>query len=287
VPDTLDWRLYYPLAVGHVWEYMDDNFPLLGFPRYERREIVADTVLGGDTYLVQRTRSYDTGLQVTYERHEFLRYDTTGRRIVHLQTEGCCPGAYEYPTCGLAEAFDQTIECGAGVRVHLSGGYDENGPVYVSGDAIRVKAVKHFCFAGPCISLAHGVGDIGGVPEGGNNTISLIYVRLDGAAYGASVVATSSEPAADRPGGFGLVAVYPSPTAGRAVVAYREPSGSGVLLEVFDLLGRRVWHRRQPAAGPGPQHAEVDGTGWAAGVYLVRATADDGRHETRRLVLHR
>ncbi len=44
--DTLDWKRYYPLAVGNLWEYHEAEIRA----DQSRFTLVSDTVVGGRTY---------------------------------------------------------------------------------------------------------------------------------------------------------------------------------------------------------------------------------------------
>ena len=79
IPDTLDWRRYFPLAEGNVWEYqVSEGEPLL------RREIIGDTVAFGHSYYLMEERSYELKFGTSDElelwsiRTLFTRYDTLG-----------------------------------------------------------------------------------------------------------------------------------------------------------------------------------------------------------------
>ncbi|MGB3542818.1 hypothetical protein [Rubrivirga sp.] len=43
--DSLDWKRYYPLAVGNIWEYHDAE----GFNDQFRHTLVSDTTVGDQT----------------------------------------------------------------------------------------------------------------------------------------------------------------------------------------------------------------------------------------------
>ena len=68
----------------------------------------------------------------------------------------------------------------------------------------------------------------------------------------------------------------PNPSAGRTVVPFALSAPATVSLDVFDVLGRRVWAGRLDA-GPGPGGRFALDTGdWASGTYLTRLTATAG-----------
>jgi Secretion system C-terminal sorting domain len=66
--------------------------------------------------------------------------------------------------------------------------------------------------------------------------------------------------------------VYPNPSQGRLLVRLRLELAGRVQLELFDLIGRRVWHRVKDRVGPSDE-IEIDVSGLAPGAYLVRVSA--------------
>lgn len=97
----------------------------------------------------------------------------------------------------------------------------------------------------------------------------LMFARIDGQTYGASVVADEALPTASS---F-AVQVVPTPSVGPWHVRVRGTSRP-VTVTVFDLLGRQVH------VAP----AEVRVPDLPAGAYVLRATDADGRTATTRFV---
>ena len=84
-----------------------------------------------------------------------------------------------------------------------------------------------------------------------------------------SPTATPAEPT-DALAATALLAPSPNPFATRTTVRYRLDAPGSVRLAVFDALGRRVATLADGYADAGESHAEFDGSGLAAGLYLVR-----------------
>ena len=82
------------------------------------------------------------------------------------------------------------------------------------------------------------------------------------------------------PDAFALVGAYPNPTARSVRIAFDLAEPSEVVLEVYDVLGRRVRQHDQGvlAAGAG-REVRVDAARLGAGVYLYRVVAV-GAHAT-------
>jgi hypothetical protein len=68
-------------------------------------------------------------------------------------------------------------------------------------------------------------------------------------------------------------------------VSFTLPDTRPAELEVFDLAGRRVWHRTLDRLGPGSHTLRVAERGtFGPGVYLVRLTHGAQRHASRVVV---
>lgn len=64
--------------------------------------------------------------------------------------------------------------------------------------------------------------------------------------------------------------VFPNPVAGPATVVSQIERPGAYRVELFDVLGRRVWDQAYPALLPGPLTQRVPTSGLPPGVYLVR-----------------
>ena len=273
IPDTLDWRGYYPLQVGNEWEYVTDNFPMPEV-HYDRLHIVGDTLIKGVAYYIQRSRRYNANVEPTGEATStYLRYDTTLKTIVvrprNAQDAWGEETAY-LVECELDVAFNQEYVCYSGLLLHISGEYCGEGWCNrFAGDSIDVAATKHFNFGGPGITLVHGIGEIGGQFEGSYAGRYLIYARIDEVVYGKSEVRTSSEEETSAPMSATLADVYPVPFSDVLYAEIHTPAGQPTTVEVFDAIGRRMWTER--IAGQGQvQRVRISQEDWGAGVYIVR-----------------
>ncbi|PAP75310.1 exo-alpha-sialidase [Rubrivirga marina] len=97
--------------------------------------------------------------------------------------------------------------------------------------------------------------------------------------------AVASEAGPGAPSGLGL-SVRPNPSRGRAevVVTVAEAGPVAVRVTVLDVLGREVAVVWDGAARDG-QRVAVDGSGWPAGVYTVRAASEAGEVSARLTVV--
>ncbi len=88
----------------------------------------------------------------------------------------------------------------------------------------------------------------------------------------------------DLPSGLAFLPTE-NPARGAAVVQFTLPRRAPVRLELFDLLGRRVWSRDERALGVGTHRLTIDAA-LRPGLYLARLT-QGARATTRRIVLLR
>src|SRR5690606_26117920 len=84
------------------------------------------------------------------------------------------------------------------------------------------------------------------------------------------------EPGPDgAPGTHALSAPYPNPARGQAALSLEVAETQHVRVEVYDALGKRVALLHDAALAAGTEHRlTLDGSGLAAGVYVVRAVGE-------------
>ena len=258
IPDPTPPHLYFPLAVGNAWEYLQCNPGVLHTCQYRRsRRTVVDTIrVDGNLYFVEETEQADQGEPWAPAGQSILRYDSTSTRVVAL--EG---GPWYLTECRLAAAFSGDAGCGLIVF-----GPDLSG-FWHSADLLESRSFKSFNSSDDSQDVLEGVGWIGGYVWNDYTTISYAHVLQDDGTvfqYGTQYAVASE----DTPEAGGLMlAVGPNPTAGPLTLRLGGWAGETVTLDAFDALGRRVWAREVL----GQQPVSVDASGWAPGLYLVRA----------------
>ncbi|MEM6326151.1 MAG: T9SS type A sorting domain-containing protein [Bacteroidota bacterium] len=105
-------------------------------------------------------------------------------------------------------------------------------------------------------------------------TDSLVWRTVD------PVVAVANTPEAPEPVRLG-VRVEPNPVAGRAVVQWQQTEAGTARVTVHDARGREVLVATDRRLGAGDQSTEVDTSGLAPGVYLVRVVTEAGAASAR------
>lgn len=271
VEDTLDWMQYLPLEISNVWEYEDDNFPRLSEPKYLHFEIVGDTVISDTTYFIRRDRSFDTDLTLTSESRTYLRYDSVATNVKERTFGGCCEGVYDFIAPDLSANFGDTLFSSSGsVAGFILGGYTDEY-YHIGTDSTKIGSRKLFqAISGPYTELGHGIGDLGGPPEGGQNNIRLVYARLGGEQYGSSFVATSIDEFVSQP--RRTVKLYPNPFS--TILTFHD-SESPTRIEAFDILGRNIYRQIPTQCLVGECRLAIDGSQWPSGPIFVRVSYHD------------
>jgi len=95
---------------------------------------------------------------------------------------------------------------------------------------------------------------------------------------------TALPPVPAHPAAFQLGEPWPNPFNPVCHVTLALPAPGAVTLEVFDLLGRRVALLQDGPLAAGAHDFSIDGSGWAAGLHLLRVTHAGGV-EMRKLLL--
>lgn len=270
---TGDGRPYFPLMDGAVWEYVGEGI-LTG--TLQRRSVVGDTLVGGETYARFRVEEFDaaTGAPTAPAEHFALRYDS-------LTTALDAPDGLPFGVtpCALGVAPPDTLNCPDGCTVTVSGGEEE----IVVGSDVVVVPVKHYD-SQACEVLSHyaaGIGFLGYRLRAAG--YQLAYARVGDVELGAPVVPVAAEPS--PPTAALRLSAAPNPAAGPVTLWLDLPRPQAVRVEVLDALGRRIARLHDGPLGAG-LHPLVLDAALPAGLYVVRATAG-GAQATRRITLVR
>ena len=103
--------------------------------------------------------------------------------------------------------------------------------------------------------------------------------------FGAPPAPVATEAAANVPAAFALEANYPNPFNPSTIIPFAVAQPSRVVLEVFDVTGRRVATVIDGDYAPGRYEAPFDARGLASGIYVYRIRMDDFRQARTMLLL--
>ena len=293
-PDTLDWRGYYPLEVGNVWEYAGGHS---ADAAYERREITGDTLIDSTRYYVHVTRRYDDQKQpLGNPLVDYLRYDTVRTTVAahaagdsyptagwdpkdNLQQPwmGPKPTLLTLVTCSLSVDFGSKFTCGEEGdegEVRVQGRYTKGrhyGPIVA-----RSEKIFYAPGSSRGIHFLHGIGE--------ELHVNYTYLHIGGKEWGESVVLSVNE--SEGPASkLRFVSAYPNPFRGRTTVAYEAPVGHEVAITVFDALGRVIRRTMSRNSQGGMRRLSVGNSDWSPGLYFIRLTDPaSGKQVTRRVV---
>lgn len=281
VPDTLDWRGYYPLGVGNVWEYNGVESPSL-----THRSIVGDTLADGRHYYVLDTTIPVPRGPLVY-RH-YVRYDSSGGLVVLTDVTADSSDVPD-TECDEARTWDKLHECVA-FRSDFRDTLYARAPwdtYFVSGGyggtvlGVDVAAIK--CFHIPCCWSMCYAANIGWTEGGSLEYYWLTYARVGGQEYGTRRY-TSIEPRRDPETRSAML--HPNPAYDYATLTIRLDGPKMVRASLFDLLGRQIQTFVDGFYPPSRHEFFLDTSLLPAGVYFVRLSTG-GWVETRSLIVAR
>lgn len=280
-PPAGDAARFAALDVGNRWEYtVADTLDGMARPlTYSVAAVDGETTIGGNRYVVVTYQTFDAGHAATSPRYTCAYSPTLGPAqagATTLPNYDCSTQVALPPTLPLAPT---TVTAGATVEIGaqsvpvdslLSFGNQSQG----SGGQYSAYAYRYATGIGFVSLRSRGTGHVTAQGQSTfRNIMALSFARIDGVAYGASVVASEIEPSAAA---FRLLAA-PNPSAGPIRIATTGATGR-VTVDVFDALGRRVDGGTVSAGPVFTFHAS------AAGVYVVRVTDEAGHVATQRVV---
>lgn len=282
VPDTLDWRRYFPMEVGNQWQYVGGDGA-----SYWRERIIGDTLINGNRYstrLMEAGSSPDDLTELVRRTHE--RYADDGAYVLEARIrpgDSVFTDQWRGDVCAVDAAFNTLGDCPElQARNNVYGGY--GGTVEIGGMVVEVAAIKEFDTVGSLVRTAADIGLVEITYEFGA-TATLEYAVVAGAEYGSPVVATSHDLASGI-AHLSSVSVYPMPTRGSVWINVDGVS-SAVSIKIINLLGQAVLQRDIDQQGAMSHRIHVDLSALRSGYYMVAAVADRGKPFTTPLVIIR
>ena len=274
VLDSLNWQRYYPLEVGNVWVY--------GGLDPQTRVIIGDTLTNNHRYFIRRDSIPASGTLGPFIHTYYLRYDTSGVVLtlpsIDADTLEAPFDAYIdhegfRPFFDLQAAFGDTLVAAMSMDTlyYVSGRYNETieiGNRFETVDGYKCFQ-EHAVAFGACYAT-----DIGLTSSGNLFGPVLRYANIGGNVFGSTSITKENE-AAPLPQA-GILSIYPNPFPVSATLTYRLPAGVTAQLDVFDVLGRRVWHEELSTQAAGASQYHLLRKDWPAGTYFVRLTGPTG-----------
>ncbi|GAB5410871.1 MAG: hypothetical protein BalsKO_32360 [Balneolaceae bacterium] len=108
--------------------------------------------------------------------------------------------------------------------------------------------------------------------------------RTDSAPFKFTIVQATSNEDEESPFSFGLNQNYPNPFNPSTSFSYSIPSSSFVNLEIFNMLGQKVFTLVDKQQSAGVHNVQFDASGLTSGIYLYRISAG-GFSQTRKMTL--
>lgn len=272
---------YRPLNIGDLWIYSEDDLagqdPAPSI--YNELEVLGDTLIVGMTYLnVRCTASSLQFKPVGVESYAVRVNDTDGSLDV----------------IAISGGTDCSIPAIGSI---LGGSYTEPSTIEVSGipyDVAGERVYSQLACPGTCflyhhqfaadLGLVHYTQATGGTPDppfsSGRQSL-LLYAFVGGQAYGIQPVGT--EPHAGGGRGLSLTSA-PNPFSNLTTLTFSLDSSEGVILEVFDVLGRHLYTDDLGILSSGQHRMTLDSISHVSGIHVVRLRTYSGAVATRRVI---
>ena len=287
IPDTLDNRRYFPLAVGNEWHYEIYAFAS-AIKTYQRVKIVADTIADNRHYFKMQNEGFDFALRLENLSIKWLRYNQAGA-VITIPDISTDVDTDDTLTYWYHADFGDTLIVDDRPAI-VEGSYDST---IVFLDSVEFAAVKTLNIPDPlagmcCYKSQVVAADVGLIEQhtfDGPDTF-LAYGKIGGTVYGSPAITVGRDDPVEVPR-MRVHALYPNPAQADVRVVYEVAQAGGMTLEIYDMLGRRL--RRDPSfqAEVGTNVWHIDVSGLSAGTYVVVVKSEQGRREGRVLTVVR
>lgn len=285
VKDTLDWRGYYPLEIGNVWEW-HTHMPGVWFGGdadfFDHREIVADTMINDQPYFVMQAYTiveFEVGEERNvYPSRSYLRYDTLQTRVASYDLAL----GDEVGACDLSADFNSIAACYEGLDMWAGGGYAaDNNQLAIGMDLVPYKAVKEF---GPGLTggsiYYYGIGGLPTFGDGASGTIEFTYVKIGEQEYGTRGIRVGVEEWISRE--ESAVTIYPNPVKSVLSLLIHDRL-QGIEVRVIDMLGRST----PVDAVCEEKKCDMDVSSLRSGIYVLRYSGVGEKYGSQTFVISR
>ncbi len=278
---------YYPLHAGDYWQYQEvasnSEPPFEKDTLFYSVEAVKDTILSNG-------RSYQA-LRYVYPNHDSLwvyeRVDSLTGRVFRYDTSWA---ADERIMDSLFAEPPDTIQSSPNTVYPIPVGNYRAICIYINADTLLGKATHIKYFGGGSMfesthALAEGLGLYSYSFEWdfGHTDVTLQYAVIDGKEYGTEVPTYVKGRTAELQS-FILFQNYPNPFNPSTVISYQLSTRVFVVLNVYDVLGRKVETLIHSPQAAGIHSVTFDAQNLPSGVYLYRLQAGTYQ-DTKKLLL--
>lgn len=258
---------------------------MVPIPSYQRLRIVADTVASGHRYFKSHSEYFDATFQRVRSDTTWLRYNLAGA-VLAFSDVAADTASSETLTYWYHANFGDTVSVGTTLEI-VGGAYDTTLSV---GEPVLVAAAKtlNVRIFGDLKIVAKVYGaDIGRVADSvfdGPETF-LEYAKIGNTVYGSPAITVGRDREIDFPHAGGIHSLYPNPTRDRVIVVYDRVQAGTVLLEIYDMIGRKIMQSQVTTATIGTHEVPIDVSALSAGTYFVVLGNEQGRRQSHVLTV--
>jgi hypothetical protein len=293
---------FYPIQIGNQWDYYyPGGFEPPPTKYYTKVSVTADTLINDNLFKILSHRSWyeefwvDPDVWILYnEYYTYERIDSLTGNVY------AWAGHFEEPSEILIDSLFLNIkEYEFQSYRYLYRFYQNKQTMLDDAKSVRIVSIfekdifgtmvetRHYepwAFNAIPYELSRNIG-ITGFSLGGEALDEIVYARINGEEFGERLLTNLDEPE-EMPVSVRLHPNYPNPFNPSTTLCYDLDEPGTVLLEVFDLTGRRVALLADGPAPAGRHTAAFNAAGLASGVYMARLTAG-GTVQHRKMLLVR
>ena len=253
---------YYPLSVGTIWEYRNRIGPT-SYDHLFTITIEKDTLLpNGKIYKKKVKRQLPEGISsFTLERLDSIN-GCVYQGIINYSNE-------------ISEQLLVNLHAKINEPAGIWGKFVKSSSVKVFEDSLLVREYGGF-IGGMTNRLAIGLGNIYTyevISDAWPSTTVLEYARINSHEYGTFLSTKLSNEV--NPSEFQLYQNYPNPFNPTTSISFYLSTREYTLLEVYDVLGRRISTLKSGILEPGIHNLTFDGSQYGSGVYIYRLVSGE------------
>jgi len=282
---------FYPLDIDNYWEYERinaywDEWWILNYDTsYYSITVIGDTLLAnGKTYKTLHIRTVRDTIEFTHR--SFERIDSISgnvfRNIGHSTLLECLIDSLKAEIGDTSRADRTPFGC----EVRKINVFIKDTLENVFGS---VKNVKYFESIVDELhpfrySLIQNIGlfEISWSYDFGLTSDNLIYAELNNEKYGESIF-LSIDDFSDFPSSFILYQNYPNPFNSTTIISFSLARTQRVLLELYDLSGKKIKTLVNDKLNSGVHYSRVDGNKLASGIYFYILSTEN-EHSVKKCI---